>query len=179
MKGKRQCLIGLVGLLTLLAATFVSALLFGRLPANATVSVTSHTHAAGEMLISIVTTNTGRIPLVFYGTPPFAQVRAETPQGWTNFPQRYVSKSGSSGFLLPGKTLTARYSVPTNATQVQVGGSFETAGARSSIAASLLENGWWNRFPRIWGVVLMLLPDGRREEVEFWSPETKIAPLAP
>ena len=172
IKRKRQCL---VGLLILLAVTFVSALLFGRLPANATVSVVSHAHDAGEMLITVVTTNTGRIPLVFYGRPPFAQVRAETPHDWTNVPQRHISQSGSIGFLLPGRSLTARYPVPMDATQVQVGSSFDTAGAQSSVAGWLFENGWWNRAHRVWGIALMLLPDGRREEVEFWSPITKIS----
>ena len=164
----------LFGALVAFAGIYIGALRYGCHPAVALISVVGQESKAEGRAISVMAINTGRTPLVYHGSPPFAEIRVETIGGWTNMSQTYVSRGASFGILLPGKSLSYRFTVPLDVTRVKVGCFFETAGAKSWAAGRLLEAGWWNWVHRVSGFILLLLPDGPRQDVEFWSPETKI-----
>jgi hypothetical protein len=65
--------------------------------------------------------------------------------------------------------------VPMIAQRFQVGSMFESAGARSTIAARLIEAGWWNTLEPVTSLILRWVPDGTHEDLEFWSPEIEVA----
>lgn len=174
MRRNRPLSLVLGVVLVVLGIAWFAVWKYGQHPAGVSVSITGHESSDGMFVISAMVANTGSVPLVYYGSPPEAEVRIKTTRGWTNVPQSYTSKSASFGFVLPGRSLSYHFTVPQEVTRVQVGCWFETAGARAWAEGRLLESGWWNRLYRVWDFVLPILPDGRREIVEFWSPETKI-----
>lgn len=174
MRSKRWSLLVLLSVIVLLGYAYVGWVRFGHHAPGASVSIGKQEAKGGAMVISALTVNTGRIPLVYHGSPPFADVRVETDRGWTNVGQQYVSKSASFGYLLPGRSLSYQFTVPVDVTHVQVGCYFKTGGARTWAAGHLLEAGWWNRLEPVSRFVLPLLPDGRKEVFVFWSSKTKI-----
>jgi hypothetical protein len=163
-----------IGTLVTVSAAYFAAWSCGRQQADVSVIVAGQKSQAGEVSLSVIATNQGRVPLIYHGSPPFAELRVETATGWTNIPQRYVSQSASFGFLLPGRAMSYRFAVPHNVTRVQVGCHFETAGAKTWVAGRLEEAGAWNRIYPVLRFVLPLVPDGRQEAVEFWSQEANI-----
>jgi hypothetical protein len=161
----------------MLAGAYGAAYWYGNRTGSAVVAVMSPELKGGSVVLSVVTTNTGRVPLIYHGWPTFADLRVKTDQGWTNVPQHYASKTSTFGILLPGRSLRYSFTVPQDVTHVQVGCPFETAGARTWVFERVIEARWAKRSYQLWECVsglIGLVPDGRREGVEFWSPETKI-----
>ena len=163
-----------IGTLVTVSSAYFMAWSCGRHRAEVSVIVAGQKSQAGEVSLSVIATNQGRVPLIYHGSPPFALLRVEAATGWTNVPQRYVSQSASFGFLLPGRAISYQFAVPSDVTRVQVGCCFETAGAKTWVAGRLVESGAWNRIYPVLRFVLPLVPDGRQEAVEFWSQETDI-----
>jgi hypothetical protein len=172
-RGKRWGFVLLVGV-SVVGLSYVAAYRYGRRPAAASVTVVGKESKGGSLLVSALAANTGRVPLIYRGWPPCAELRVKTNDGWTNVPQRYLSPSSSFGFLLPGRSLAYSFTVPLEVTHVQVECYFETGGARTLVAARLIETGWWNRLLGFWERVLPLLPDGKKEHVKFSSVATPV-----
>lgn len=174
MRPRRKWLSVVIGALVVIGGVYLALLSFGRHPAKVSVSVVGQESSDRGTIILVRAINTGRTPLVYHGDPPFAELRVATTTGWTNVPQRHLSQGSTFGILLSGGSLSYEFTVPSEVNRLKVCCYFETAGARSWAAGQLLETGWWNRLHPIGGYLLELMPDGRPQNVEFWSPETNI-----
>lgn len=94
---------------------------------------------------------------------------------WPNHAlQRYISKSGSSGFLRPGGAVYYRFVVPRSAKRFQVGCDLHTGGARTWLVQRLLEADAGAKLFQLLGPVLPYIPNGPEEDFLAWSPETEI-----
>lgn len=166
-----------IGLLLAIATLFGFSLArwrVGQHPADVSVLVTGQVVHGADVAISVIATNRGKVQLVYQGDPPSAELRVETATGWTNVPQRYLSKSGSSGFLMPGGMVRYRFVVPRSAKRFQVGCYFHTGGARTWLVQRLLETDSGAKLFQLLGPVLPHVPNGPEEDVLAWSPETEI-----
>ena len=160
--------------LILLACAYVGALAYGRHPAAVSVMITDQKQDVDEIHITAIATNSGQTPLTYNGSPPFSELRLQTDAGWTDQPQRYASKRSSLGFLLPGERMTYQFTVPRGTVRVQVGCYYETSGTRGWVVRRFGGSEAWDRFYPIVRMILPLVPDGRHEDVEFWSPPTEV-----
>ncbi len=178
MRHKRHRVLIGIGCTLLLAGIIGYGFAFwmGSRPAVVTLTVPKHELVNGLLTVTVIANNTGPTALIMRGDPPFSEVRFQTPSGWTNVSPAYISKQSSIRYLLPGRSQTYQFTVPYLGPRFQVGGGFESAGARSSLAGHLLESGWWNRLAPVSGLVLRCLPDGTRANLVFWSPEIEAAP---
>lgn len=170
----RHGLLVLAAVLGVSLVVGISAHIYGRHPAQVLVFVERQTSHGEEVNLSVIATNRGRVPLVYHGSPPYAELRVETASGWTNLPQVYVSGRASFGFLLPGRTMSYHFAVPRGVTRVQIGCFFETGGARTWVVARAKETGAWDYLEPLLQLLLSVLPDGRNEQVEFWTRETGV-----
>jgi len=167
----------LIGLLLAIATVFGFCLArwrVGQYSADVSVLVTGQIAQGEEVAISVIATNRGKVQLVYQGDPPSAELRVETATGWTNVPQRYLSKSGSFGFLMPGGAVSYRFVVPRSAKRFQVGCYFHTGGAKTWLVQRLLETDAGAKLFQLLGPVLPHVPNGPEEDVLAWSPETEI-----
>jgi hypothetical protein len=165
--------IAILSVAVILAVGYAAAYWYGNRPGSAVVVVMSPELKDGFLVISVVATNTGRVPLVYHGWPTFADLQVKTDREWSNVPQQYVSMRSTFDVLLPGGSLRYGFKVPQHVTHVRVGCPFETAGIRTWIFAQLRKAGW-KRCYQLWMPMSGVFPDGTGEDVEFWSPETKV-----
>lgn len=146
----------------------------GHRSAEVSVLVTGQVAQGEEVSIAVLATNRGTVQLLYQGDPPSAELRVETATGWTNVPQRYLSKSSSFGFLMPGGVVRYRFVVPRSAKRFQVGCNFHTGGARTWLVQRLLETDAGTELLQLLGPVFPQVPNGPEEEVLVWSPETEV-----
>ena len=135
------------------------------------VMVIKQTTNSSSIVISAVATNQGSGTLMYYGTPAFSGIRVHTPAGWTNVPQKYISRRASFGFVRPGRTHSYQFSIPSDADRFQITCYFNSVGPRGRAAAWLLDTGLWNKLSPVSGWVTRFLPYGSEEELEFFSKE--------
>ena len=172
---RHRILIGIGGILMIVAISYGLALRSGNRPAIVSVTVAKYEVAGDLLSITVNATNIGPTPLISFGNPPFSAVRFQTRTGSTNLSPKYVSQRSSFRFLLPGRCQSYQFTVPRLATRFQVGCYFETAGARTSLTGHLIESGRWNRLAPELHFLLRWVPDGTGKNIEFWSQEIEVA----
>jgi hypothetical protein len=133
-----------------------------------TIRVESEEINGDRKVICFTAKNEGSRPLVAYGYPPMCQVRYYEGRDLKSEYPKSLSGRSSFSYLEAGRIQTNRVEIPAQVMRYKAGCFFETGGLRSAVAARLLSSGWWNR-AGVAKYLLRILPDGRAEEVEFWS----------